>query len=528
MSMTGNVNDSELSANRMRPTIGARAAGGIGDIIVVKHVIIGTGFSGLAVALALDKSGEDDFIILERAGEIGGVWRDNRYWGCACDVPSHLYSLASFPSAEWTRRFPRQDEVLNYLRQGFASRGLDGKCLFGREVRCLSWDDDAKLWTIELADQTRIQSTYVHAGTGQLPKRTLPDVRGLGEFEGVCFHSAEWPDALDLKGKRVAVVGTGASAVQIIPEVARAAGTLIVFQRNAPYVLPRNDRAFTRLERALLRRWAWRQAYRAWLYVRHEANALAFFSFARLLGVVRRQTLRAVRQHLPEQQMHAAVAPAYGAGCKRVLVSDDYYPALARSNVELIPSPLAMVEGHTATAADGRQRDVDVLIFATGFDGTLPMPGIKVVGRAGRVLHDLWNEDGVNAFYGTQVAGFPNLFLLIGPNIGLAHNSVIYMMESQVEYIMRAIKWADRSSFPAEIRADKQSRFNDVLSRLMARTPWQRGGCTSWYHDRQGRNVGLWPDYTFLFRMRLRRVRLDSHMRTRPNDMAASSASGVA
>lgn len=514
MSMSGTVNGSDPSMDRARQAPGARPAGDTEALTVVKHAIIGTGFSGLAVALALAKGGEDDFILLEREGEIGGVWRDNRYWGCACDVPSYLYSLASFPSSEWTRRYPGRDEVLAYLRQGFASRGLDKKCLFGRDVRSLSWDDDAKSWTIELADQTRIRSTYVHAGTGQLPRRTLPDIRGLEGFEGVAFHSAEWPDTLDLEGKRVGVVGTGASAIQIIPEVARVAGSLVVFQRQAPYVLPRNDRAFTRWERGLLRRRAWRQAYRAWLYVRHEVNALAFFSFARLLGVVRGQTQRAMRRHLADPQMRVAATPAYGAGCKRVLVSDDYYPALARPNVELIASPLATVDAQTAIAADGRRRDLDVLIFATGFDGTRPMPGITVVGRSGRILHDEWSKDGVSAFYGTQVAGFPNLFLLIGPNIGLAHNSVIYMMESQVEHIMRAVSWANRSACPAEVRADAQARFNKTLSTLMARTPWQRGGCISWYHDEQGRNVGLWPDYTFLFRTRLRRVQTDSQMCT--------------
>ena len=478
----------------------------------VEHAIIGTGFSGLAIALALVESGCDDLIILEREREIGGVWRDNRYWGCACDVPSHLYSLASLPSTEWTRRYPGRDEVLAYLQQGFARFDLAERCRFGSDVRRLVWDERARLWTIELADGTQIQSRYIHAATGQLPTKTLPAVQGIADFDGLAFHSAQWPEALDLADKRVGVVGTGASAVQLIPEVASAARSLVVFQRQAPYVLPRKDRAFTPLERKLLRMRPLREAYRAWLYIRHEVNALAFFSFASLLGVVRRRTGKTMRRYLSDPRVQAEASPGYGAGCKRVLVSDDYYPALARSDVELVGSRLASIEGNTAIAADGRRRELDVLIFATGFDGTLPMPGIEVVGRSNCVLHDEWRKQGVKAFYGTQVSGFPNLFLLIGPNIGLAHNSVIYMMESQVEFIMRALSWSQRHGCPAEVRAKTQETFNDRIAKLMARTPWQQGGCTSWYHDKLGRNVGLWPDYTFLFRARLRRVKPSSQI----------------
>lgn len=502
----------ENSDNREPESDSANMHASAAKQLTVEHAIIGTGFSGLAVALALAKSNMHDMIILERGHKTGGVWRDNRYWGCACDVPSHLYSLASLPSAEWTRRYPRQEEVLAYLQQGFAQAGLEQKCRFGCEVLRLVWDEEALMWTIELSDGTHLRSRYVHAGTGQLPRRTLPDVKGLSSFDGLAFHSAQWPEVLDLTGKRVGVVGTGASGVQLIPEVARAAESMVVFQRQAPYVMPRGDRAFTRFERALLRFRPWREAYRVWLYVQHEASALAFFSFASLLAVVRHHTARAIRRHLTDPRMRVEATPRYGAGCKRVLVSDDYYPALAQPNVELVASPLEAIEGNTAIAGDGRRRELDVLIFATGFDGTLPMPGITVVGRSGRILHTEWQETGVKAFYGTQIAGYPNLFLLIGPNVGLAHNSVIYMMESQVELIMCTLSWSRRFGRPAEVNTTAQANYNNRLAKLMARTPWQRGRCISWYHDKQGRNVGLWPNYTFLFRAGIRRLNPSSQV----------------
>jgi cation diffusion facilitator CzcD-associated flavoprotein CzcO len=485
---------------------------------LVDHVVIGTGFSGLAMANELVRRGYTSIRILERDDGIGGVWRTNTYPGAACDVPSHLYSLAALPDYDWSRVYPPQAEILDYLESIYRDIELARFCTFNKDVISAEWNAVSKHWQIACADGEEIACRFIYAGTGQLPVPTLPQLPGSETFKGALFHSSRWRNDVDLTGQRIAVVGTGASAIQIIPELAKIAGHLTVIQRNAPYILPRRDRAYRAWERKFfLRLPGYRSVYRAFLYIKHEINGLAFFTQSRFFGVVNATTKRLIRRALPNPMLRAAATPKYKAGCKRILVSDDYLPSLARSNVTLVASAADRFENGKLVCIDDTAVDLDAIIFATGFIGTRPMPGIRVVGREGKVLHQIWEQEGVKAFYGTQKFGFPNLFTLIGPNVGLAHNSVIYMMESQVEMIGRIISQAITTNSVAEVKSDCEDAYNLKLDKQMAKRVWQTGGCSSWYHDDKGRNVGLWPEYTFLFRHRLRRMGWETQIAQSPN-----------
>ena len=470
----------------------------------VEHLVIGTGFSGLAMAHALAQDGARDMIIVERASEPGGVWLNNRYPGCSCDVPSYLYALEGMPPYRWSRRFPKREEILDYIKTCFRRKGLERYLLLDTTVDRITWLDAESCWRVECRSGPTFKARFVYAATGQMPRATVPDLDGIGSFEGTWFHSSEWPPNLDLSEQRVAVVGTGASGVQMVAGIAEQAAHLTVFQRNAPYLFPRNDREFHRWEQRLLDAGPfWRRLYRSFLYWKHELNGIAYFNYQLLLQLVRYNTVRQIKRFLNDERLRTGATPTYAPGCKRVLVNDDYYPTLARSNVNLVIEAITEIEGKDIICADGHRQTVDILVMATGFDGTRPMPGIEVLGREGLSLHRHWDEEGVHAFYGTQINRFPNLFLLIGPNVGLAHNSVLYMMESQVAYIRKIVRWASRTGNVAEVRKDTQAAFNDRLGRLLSGTPWQIGGCVSWYHDRRKNNVGLWPTYTFRFRSEL-------------------------
>ncbi|MBN8501829.1 MAG: NAD(P)/FAD-dependent oxidoreductase, partial [Sphingomonadales bacterium] len=411
--------------------------------MLVDHVVIGTGFSGLSISHALQKDGADDIVILERAPEIGGVWFKNRYPGCSCDVPSYLYALEDMPPYNWSRRFPRRDEIHDYLKTCFRTTGLDRHIRFNTTVKKLIWLESEDRWEVSCQSGDQFKARFVYAATGQVPRPTMPDIPSLQSFEGRLFHSSDWPEDLDLAGQRVGVIGTGASGVQMVAGIAEKAAHLTVFQRNAPYVFPRNDRPFHRWELRLLSSGKiWRALYRHYLYWKHELNGIAYFSIQPLLKVVRYNTLRQVRRFLPDESTRQGATPSYAPGCKRVLVNDDYYPTFAQGHVQLITAAIDRVEGRQIVCADASRHSLDIVVVATGFDGTRPMPGIEVTGRNGLSLHSHWDENGTRAFYGTQVNQFPNLFLLIGPNVGLAHNSVLYMMESQVRFIRNIVRWA--------------------------------------------------------------------------------------
>ena len=460
-------------------------------------VIVGAGFSGLAMAAKLKRSGRERFVVVERAGDVGGVWRDNTYPGAACDVPSHVYSLSFAPNPGWTRTYSHQPEILAYLRRVARDEGLLDHVAFGTELVEARWDGSG--WDVETSSGAIRARALVAAG-GPLVEPKLPDVPGLVDFPGDVFHSARWNHDVDLAGKRVAVVGTGASAIQFIPEIQPRVARMTVFQRTAPWVLPRTERPISRPERALFTRFpAAQRALRRGVFWMRELGAAT-----PLLHPTRPSVLAAIgRAHLRRQvadpQLRAKLTPRYTPGCKRLLLSNDYYPALAAPNVDVAATGLAEVRGSVVVGADGTEAEVDVIVFGTGFEVTRPPIARHIRGRDGVTLDEHWGGS-MTAHRGTTVHGFPNLFFLLGPNAGSGHMSVIYKAEAQADYVVDALSELDcRGDIALEPTAEAQDAWTEDVQRRSQGTVWLSGGCESWYLDDHGRNTTLWPDYAYRF-----------------------------
>ena len=475
--------------------------------------VIGAGFGGIATGLRLLRAGHDDFVIFDRGAEVGGTWRDNTYPGCACDVPSHMYSLSFMPNPTWTRSFSGQAEIWTYLRR--CARPLRHHLRLGHEVEAAVWDAATRRWRITTSRGEHSADFLVAAG-GPLSEPQVPALPGLDAFGGVTFHSARWNHDYDTRGRRVAVVGTGASAVQFIPHVARDAAHLAVFQRTAPWVMPRRDRAFAAWERRLFARVpAARVLARAGVYWGRELAATGF-----LHPVVMRVAERVARRHLAasiaDPKLRRALTPSYRMGCKRVLLSDDYYPALTRPNVSLVTHPIASVARDAVVTADGTRHPVDAIIFGTGFHVTESPLARRIRGADGRTLAEAW-AGSMRAYLGSGVTGFPNLFLLLGPNTGLGHTSVVFMIECQLDHLLDLLSHIDAAGGGAwEPTPAAQESFVDHVDRRMAGTVWQTGGCRSWYQDRTGRVSTLWPGYTWGFWLRTRRFSAAAYRRAGP------------
>jgi cation diffusion facilitator CzcD-associated flavoprotein CzcO len=466
----------------------------------VRVAVIGTGFAGLGMAIKLEEAGIDDFVLLERADDVGGTWRDNTYPGCACDVPSHLYSFSFAPNPDWTHSFSPQPEIWEYLRRCVRDHGLEGHIRFGHEVVRAAWDDASARWTVQTSGGSFTADVLV-SGTGALSEPSIPDLPGLDTFEGTMFHSAHWDHLHDLAGERVGVIGTGASSVQFIPEIQPRVAHLTVFQRTPAWVVPRFGRPFSPLERRLHRRMPVTQRIaRAWIYWSREALVLPFTRRPRMMRLIQRVARAHLRRQVEDESLRAKLMPDYTIGCKRILLSDDFYPALARPYVELVTEPIAEVRRRSILTADGREHPVDTIIFGTGFHVTDAPIASLVRGRDGRTLAEHWS-DGMEAYRGTTVAGFPNFFMLVGPNTGLGHSSMVFVIESQVAYVMECLRaMEERGADVVEVRTDVQREFNHAVQRRMGSTIWLNGGCRSWYLDARGRNTTLWPFSSWRFR----------------------------
>jgi cation diffusion facilitator CzcD-associated flavoprotein CzcO len=466
--------------------------------------IIGSGFSGIGLAVNLRKAGVEDFVVLERGAGVGGTWHYNTYPGCACDVPSHLYSFSFALNPEWSRTYSPQPEIRAYLERVVDRFGVRGRIRLNAEVREAVWSQDRARWLLDTAAGP-VTAKVLVAGTGPLVEPSIPDFPGLSRFAGVKMHSARWDHSVDLRGLRIASVGTGASAIQYVPRVARVASRVYVFQRTAPWVLPHSARPVSRVEREVYRRVpAVQRAVRGLVYAGREALVLGFVKQPRALALLERAAGRHRARALKDPELIRLTTPDYTLGCKRILPSNDWYPALARENVELVTSGVASVGERSVVCGDGRTLEVDALLFGTGFD-VIDMPVGRIVrGREGRSLADVW-AGAPRAHMGATVAGFPNLFLLLGPNTGLGHSSMIYMIESQIAYVMSALR-ALGDGATVEVRAEAERRFNEEVQRRMRGTVWSTG-CRSWYQDAHGVNRTLWPDWTWRFRRRT--VRFD-------------------
>ena len=474
-------------------------------------VIVGSGFAGLCAAVKLKESGREDFVVLERGDDVGGTWRDNTYPGAACDVPSQLYSF-SFAPNDWSRSYSPQPEIFAYLRRTAREAGILDRFHFDTELQGASWDEQAQRWTVRTSAGD-VVAEHVILGVGGLSEPKLPDIEGIDDFQGTLFHSARWDHSVDLTGKRIAVIGTGASAVQIIPELQKVAGHVDVYQRTAHWVIPRNDRTYSRLERLALRHVPGLQgAYRKGVYLSKEATVPVFLGSALAARPARALALGNIRKHIADPELRAKVTPRFQIGCKRILISDAYYPALAADNVEVVTDGIAKITGDAIVTADGVERPIDVLVVATGFFTTdLPVAHI-VRGRGGVSLSELWSDRSMEAYKGTTIHGYPNLFQMVGPNVTLSHSSMVFMIESQLAYVVDAIRTRRAQGIgPVEPTQADQDAWNADLQARMKKTVWTTGGCSSWYLDDHGRNTVLWPRTTFAFRKLLSTFDLDAY-----------------
>ena len=477
----------------------------------VRVAVIGAGFAGIGAGVRLLQAGRTDFVILERAGAVGGTWRDNTYPGCTCDVPSHLYSYSFAPNPDWSHSFSRQPEIWSYLDAVSDRFGVRPYIRFGTELAEARWDGGSSRWRLRTSHGD-LTADVVIVAAGPLSTPSLPDIPGLDTFPGEVFHSARWDHRADLAGKRVAVIGTGASAIQIVPAIQPVAGRLTLFQRTPAWVMPRRDRRISDTEK-----WLYRQVpltervVRQGLHASREALVAGFVKQPRLFRAAQRIALRHLARSVPDPDLRARLTPRYMLGCKRILLSNNYYPSLTQPNTELVTAGLAKVDGSTLTAQDGTARDADVIVFATGFH-VIDMPvARRITGAAGVTLAQTWGED-MRALRGTTVAGFPNLCLLIGPNTGLGHNSLIHIIEAQLEYALDYLAALDRPGVAAiDATPEAEQRWCEDVQRRMASTVWATGGCMSWYLNSAGRNPTLWPGSVGRFRRATRRVDLGEY-----------------
>ncbi|NYV75238.1 NAD(P)/FAD-dependent oxidoreductase [Streptomyces sp. UH6] len=489
----------------------------------VRVAVIGAGFGGLGAAVRLRREGVTDFVVLERASAIGGTWRDNSYPGCACDVPSHLYSFSFAPNPDWPRAFSGQQHINAYLEKVADTFGLRPHIRFDSEVERMTWDKRELHWVIETKDGATLTADVVVNATGPLSDPKLPDVPGIDSFPGKIFHSARWDHDYDLTGKRVAMVGTGASAIQIVPAIQPKAGRLTVLQRTPPWVMPRADRAIGGLERGIHRAVPLTtKLRRGVLWGIRELQVQAFTKHPDMLGVVEKLAKANMAKAVKDPELRRKLTPDYRIGCKRILLSNTYYPALAQPNVDVVASGLAEIRGSTVVAADGTEAEVDAIVFGTGFHVTDMPIAERAVGADGRTLAETW-KDGMAGLRGTTTAGFPNFLLVIGPNTGLGNSSMILMIESQLNYLADYLRQLDTLGGRAalDVRPEAQEAWTARVQERMKRTVWNTGGCTSWYLDANGRNTTVWPGTTAEFRKATRRVDLLEYGVVRPEPAPA-------
>jgi cation diffusion facilitator CzcD-associated flavoprotein CzcO len=474
----------------------------------VHTVVIGTGFSGLGMAIQLKRDGRDDFVVLEKADDVGGTWRDNTYPGCACDIQSHMYSFSFEQNPDWTRSFSPQPEIWAYLRRVTDSYGLRRHIRFGTEVTGARWDPDEHRWHVTTAGGEEYVARFVVSGIGGLHIPNVPKLPGIEDFAGTAFHSARWDHSYDLAGKRVAVVGTGASAIQFVPRIAPSVGRLSVFQRTPPWIMPKPDHAIPGWMRRLFRAVPGAQrAYRALLYWLLESRAMGFNGRPGLMKVAQRIALRHMHKAIADPELRRKLTPDYVMGCKRVLIANDYYPALRRPNVEVVTDGVASVREHSIVDTAGVEHEVDAIIYGTGFHVTDAFDYVNIIGVDGRDLSKEWRTNGIQTHYGITVAGYPNLFFLLGPNTALGHNSVVFMIESQIRYVAQAMALVERTGAAAlEPKESAQARFQSDIQRKLVEGVWTQGGCTSWYLDAHGVNRTIWPGFTWRYWQRTRRL----------------------
>jgi cation diffusion facilitator CzcD-associated flavoprotein CzcO/acetyl esterase/lipase len=492
----------------LAPDGDAGASGNGGPRRSPRVVIVGAGFGGIGMGITLKRAGIDSFTILEKGDRIGGVWRDNTYPGAACDVPAHLYSFSFEPNPDWTRRYAPQEEILEYLERTVEHYGIGPHIRFGTEVARADFDAETGGWRIETTSGEKIEADVLISAPGQLSRPAPPRIEGLDRFDGPIFHSSRWDHSVELEGKRVAVIGTGASTIQIVPAIADRVGQLDVYQRSPPYVLPKKDRPYRGWEKRLFRRMPFArhiERFRIWLTF--EVFVSAFNQFKRLgrLGV--RLFERQLEEQVADPRLRQAVTPADVIGCKRVLISNDYYPTLARDDVELVTHGVRALTPAGIVSDDGSERPADVIVLSTGFASNDFLAPMEIHGLGGVELNEAWHR-GAEAYLGISVAGFPNLFIMYGPNTNLGSGSIIYQLESQMNYILDAVRTLSRTGARyLTVQPDAQRQFAEEMQERLKDSVWMTG-CNNWYVNEEGRNVNNWPGFTLEYRRRTRRLDL--------------------
>jgi cation diffusion facilitator CzcD-associated flavoprotein CzcO len=475
-------------------------------------VVVGSGFAGLCAAVKLKESGREDFVVLERGDDVGGTWRDNTYPGAACDVPSHVYSFSFAPNPDWSRSFSPQAEIHAYLKRVARERDVLRHIRFATEVTSATWVPEHQHWALTTT-QGDLTADVLVAGTGALSDPTTPDIPGISTFQGTVFHSARWDHSWSAAGRRVAVVGTGASAIQFVPFLQREAEQLVLFQRTAPWVLPRADRGISRAERRAYARWPGLQrAVRSAIYLGRESHLIGFRYHRGILKLGERLATKQLEAQVKDPVLREKLTPRFELGCKRVLLSSTYYPALTQPNASVVTDRIVSVVPEGVVTEDGTTHEVDTIVFGTGFHVTDPPVADRIV-VDGISLAKHWAAEGMQAHRGLTVAGFPNLFFLVGPNTGLGHNSMVLMIEAQVGHMVQALDAMDAGGYAViEPRADVQAAYNAALQGELAKTVWSTGGCSSWYLDDRGRITTLWPGFTFSYMRRMKRFRLSEYV----------------
>lgn len=479
----------------------------------VKVAIVGGGFGGLCTAIKLQEAGIQDYLLLEKAEQVGGTWRENTYPGAACDVQSHMYSFSFAPNPDWSQRYSGWQEIQDYILRTTQLYGVEKKTRFNSEVVGAHFDPATALWTLNLKGGDVVYCQHWVLATGPLHVPSIPDFPGLENFKGKVIHSSRWDHDYDMSDKRVVSIGTGASAIQYVPEVAKQAKDLTVVQRTPGWIIPRDERRYSALSKMLYRRFpALRKLHRARLYWSNESRVLPIFNptMAKALGKLCEVFIRA---QVKDKETAKKLVPDFTFGCKRVLISNRYYPTFNRDNVSLVTEGVQEIRENSIVFKDGTEKPMDCLLLGTGFvvDPRIYMKDFEITGLPGRRLQDDW-RDASEAYMGVSISGYPNMHMLVGPNTGLGHNSIIFMIECQVRYIIDGIQKMDRKGARfMDVKPEVMAEFNERMQQNLDGTVWQMGGCSSWYQQDDGRNVALWPHGTWLYWVKTRQLKADDY-----------------
>ncbi|MFZ2511962.1 MAG: NAD(P)/FAD-dependent oxidoreductase [Gordonia sp. (in: high G+C Gram-positive bacteria)] len=476
----------------------------------VEIAIVGAGFSGLGAAIRLAQDDFTDYLILDRGADFGGTWRDNTYPGAACDVPSHLYSYSFAQNPDWTRSYSHQPEIHRYINDVAAAHDIAANTWFHTEVTKATWDEATETWLLDITgdgDVDQVRARVLVGAVGPLCEPNLPDIDGIESFDGQLVHSARWDNDYDFTGKRVAVIGTGASAIQIVPQLAKTVGHLDVYQRTAPWIIPRTERPYLPVEN-----WAFKNIpglqnlIRGTIYTANESVAAGMTYAPTALKPVEALCRANIFRGIRDRGLREQVTPTFAVGCKRILKSNEWYPTLARDNVDLVTDRIARITSNAVITADGTEHPVDAIVVATGFHVTDSPVFDTIHGVGGTSLADTWSAGGMKGYKGTFIHGFPNMALLIGPSTGLGHTSMVYMIESQLNYLLDYLRKTRKAGITrTEVTKDAQERYSAALQKKLKNSVWVNGGCASWYQDEHGNITALWPGFTFNFRNATRR-----------------------